>query len=86
MATELPGYHLSPIRKGTIGEPSKIREELQELEDAVAQKDRILMLVELADMYGAMELFMEKHLAGMTMEDLRVFAHTTRRAFENGRR
>lgn len=86
MTAQLPGYHLTPIIKGQLGEPSKIREELQELEDAFAQKDRILMLVELADMYGAMELFLEKHLPGMTMEDLKKFSHTTRRAFENGRR
>lgn len=81
-----PGYHLVPIEKGVLGETSKIAEELRELEDGFAQGDRILMLVELADLYGAIELFMEKHLPGMTMDDVRRFAATTRRAFDNGRR
>ena len=82
----VPGYHLTPITKGTLGEPSKIREELDELTDAYAQGDRILMLVELADLVGAVELFMAKHLPGMTLDDVRKFAQTTRRAFENGHR
>jgi len=81
-----PGYHLEPIVKGVLGETSKIAEELQELEDAQRQGDRILMLVEMADLYGAIELFLEKKFPGMTMYDVRHFAATTRRAFENGRR
>jgi hypothetical protein len=87
MTTELkPGYHLSVIPKGVLGETSKIAEELAELEDAVLQEDRILMLVELADMYGAIEHFLKRQLPGLTMADLAKFSATTRRAFENGRR
>lgn len=82
----VPGYHLSPIKKGVLGELSKVQEELDELTDAHLQQDRILALVELADLYGALELYMERHMPGMSMEDVRQFAQTTRRAFENGRR
>lgn len=81
-----PGYHLVTIPKGVLGETSKIAEELAELEDAQAQMDRIMMLVELADLYGAVELFLEKHFPAMSMEDLQRFSATTRRAFVNGRR
>jgi hypothetical protein len=82
----VPGYHLVPIRKGVLGELSKVQEELDELSDGFAQKDRILMSVEVADLYGALELFVEKHLPGLTMEDVAKFSATTRRAFTNGRR
>ena len=37
-----PGYHLRAIRKGKLGEVSKIREELEELEDATEQGVRIM--------------------------------------------
>lgn len=84
--TFVPGYHLVPIRKGELGELSKIQEELDELSDGFAQGDRILMAVELADLYGAMELFIEKHLPGVTMADVARFSAITRRAFANGRR
>lgn len=83
---QLPGYHLVTIQKGELGELSKVREELEELTDAHAQGDRIMQLVEAADLYGALELFLEKHIPGMTMQDLAKFSATTRRAFQNGRR
>lgn len=82
----VPGYHLSPIQKGVLGELSKVQEELDELKDAHEQGDRILALVELADLYGAIELYMEKHMPGMTMTDVQKFSATTKRAFKNGRR
>ena len=81
-----PGYHLAPIAKGQLGEISKIAEELEELADAQAQGNRIMMMVELSDLYGAIEHFLEKHTPGIAMSDLAVMAATTRRAFENGRR
>lgn len=83
---QLPGYHLVDIPKGVLGESSKIAEELTELQDAETQGDRILALVELADLYGAVEHYLEKQFPGMTMADLSRFAATTRRAFANGRR
>jgi hypothetical protein len=81
-----PGYHLVTIPKGVLGEISKIREELDELTDAMAQGSRIMAMVELSDMMGAVQAFMDKHLPGVTMEDLLTFSSITTRAFANGRR
>ncbi len=85
MADEFkPGYHLRPITKGVLGENSKIREELEEAEDAAAQGVVIMELVELADIYGALRLRIRKF--GLKMSDLEKMADVTERAFLNGRR
>jgi len=65
-----PGYHLRQIKKGTVGELSKIFEELDELEDAEEQNVRIMALVELSDMYGSIERYLEKYLPSITIKDL----------------
>lgn len=38
------GYHLQPIAKGTLGQASKIQEELDELLDAERQNNKILAM------------------------------------------
>ena len=81
-----PGYHLTAIPKGELGEPSKIREELLELEDAWRQQSKVLALVELADLVGAIEHLLARHFPGLTLADLTQFSAITRRAFENGHR
>lgn len=81
-----PGYHLVAISRGELGELSKIREELDELADAMAQGSRVMALVELSDMMGAVQAFMARHLPGTSMQDLLTFSEITKRAFENGRR
>lgn len=81
-----PGYHLQKIAKGDLGEVSKIREELCELEDAMQQGVKIMALIELADMMGAVEAFLAKHFPGITMEDLSKMSTVTKRAFINGHR
>lgn len=83
---ENPGYHLVAIPRGVLGELSKVREELDELEDAMAQGSRIMAAVELSDMVGALQAFMDRHLPGTTIEDLLKFSAITKRAFQNGRR
>jgi hypothetical protein len=80
------GYHLKEIKKGQIGEISKIKEEIEELEDAMKQDAKIMALVELSDLYGSIELYLEKHFPDVTMEDLKKMSHITQRAFRNGRR
>ena len=53
---EISGYHLHAIAtKGEYGAASKIREELEELEEAIQQDNKILILCELSDLYGALE-------------------------------
>ena len=54
------GYHKVEIKKGILGEYSKIREEFEELTDAVGQNNPILILVELSDMIGAIESYSKK--------------------------
>lgn len=81
-----PGYHLSEIPKGIVGESSKILEEVLELQDAELQNARIMALVELSDLIGAVEHFLEHNHPSTSLDDLITMAHITRRAFENGRR
>lgn len=81
-----PGYHLTEIPKGTIGESSKILEEILELQDAETQGAKVMALVELSDMIGAVEHYLAKHFPDMTLDDLRCMSDITKRAFRNGRR
>jgi hypothetical protein len=82
------GYHLasSKIRKGELGEISKIQEELDELTDAMTQNCRVMALLELSDLIGAIELFLEENFSGFTIEDLLTMQRITKRAFLNGAR
>lgn len=78
------GYHLRPIRKGDLSHPSKIIEEVDELEDALEQGNRILALCELADIYGALESVAQNLCC--SMDDLRKMSDATKRAFLDGSR
>jgi len=76
------GYHTRQITKGRLGELSKIREELEELEDAEAQGVKILIHCELADLYGAVRQYAKRH--GLRMRDLREMERLTSSAFRQG--
>lgn len=78
------GYHTVKIKKGALGETSKVQEELDELIDAEKQGVKILIAVELSDLYGALRAVAVKH--GYKMADLHDMAKLTRRAFEQGHR
>jgi len=80
------GYHSVPIPKGIVGEISKIEEELAELKDAMNQKNRIMALVELADLFGAISLYLEKEFPSFDMQDLFVMSQATISAFREGTR
>lgn len=81
------GYHLSSITKGVYGEASKIFEETEEFRDAIAQGNKIMSLVELADMVGAMDAYLQKEYDGkIGMHDLLEMSAATRRAFATGDR
>lgn len=82
----MAGYHLRDIPKGIFGELSKIEEELEEIKDSVEQKSKVMELVELSDLYGAVKGYLEKHHPGVTMEDLRIMSDITQRAFRSGAR
>lgn len=79
------GYHLYDIPKGELGERSKIIEEFKEWQDACEQDCKVMELVELSDLIGAIELYTNKHY-NLTLNDLIKMKDITERAFENGRR
>lgn len=78
------GYHLAPISKGAYGTSSKIREELEELEDSLAQNNRIMAACELADIVGAVKGLAEN--LGFTWDDIMKMQEVTERAFKDGTR
>jgi len=80
----MAGYHKREIPHGVFGEIGKIREELEELEDAYEQGIRIMVGCELSDLYGALEEFAIRN--GYTIEDLRKMAEISRHVFESGYR
>lgn len=81
-----PGYHLSKIEKRRFGSLGKIQEEVEELIDAHRQGSNIMVLIEMSDLYGAMEGFLAENYPSMTMGDLQKFSSITARAFRNGHR
>lgn len=80
------GYHVAQIKKGTLGQATKIREEAEEFLDAVNQNVKVMELVELSDLYGAIDAYITKHHPSLTMADLRKMSEVTARAFRNGSR
>ena len=56
----MAGYHIREIKKGIVGEFSKVAEEFLEFEDAVEQSSVVMALVELSDLVGAIEAFFAK--------------------------
>lgn len=80
------GYHISKIEKGTFGEVSKIKKEVAELEDAISQGAKVMALVELSDLIGAIQGFLSNYFPDMSLDDLIIMSKITKRAFENGER
>jgi len=81
------GYHIKEITKGELGELSKVNEELQEALDAEEQKNPVMVLLELSDILGAVDSYLQKHYDGkLTLKDLVVMAKATQRAFQSGER
>lgn len=86
MTIENPGYHITAIPKGVLGCSSKILEEILELQDAELQNCKIMALVELADLYGAIKMYLDKNCPSTTMADLEKMSAITQRAFTSGKR
>ena len=81
------GYHKNKIEKGIIGEASKIREEYEEFMDAVEQEEKIMQLIELSDLIGAIEAYTLKISGGsITLDHLLSMKDLTKSAFEDGSR
>lgn len=78
------GYHISTIEKGEIGKSTKILEEVLELIDAEKQECRVMALVELSDLFGAIQSYLNTNMKDISMKDLETMSNITKRAFENG--
>ena len=78
------GYHLREIEKGVLGEYTKIEEEFDEFHEALEQDNKLMAMLELSDMIGAIEAYVEKR--GMTLDDLIKMKDATKRAFQTGHR
>lgn len=78
------GYHISDIPKGEFGTIEKIVEEALELQDANKQNCKVMMLVELSDLYGAIRGFLNNNFPDIKMSDLEKMSNITERAFDNG--
>jgi hypothetical protein len=79
------GYHRRIIKKGEIGKFSKIEEEFNELKDGIEQENKILQIVELSDLVGAIEEFAIEEF-GLTLDDVIQFSNLTKQAFKDGSR
>lgn len=83
----MAGYHVADIPRGKFGEVSKIGEEFLELKDAVNQNNRIMALLELSDLIGAIEGFVEAEFGNtVSFDDLLKMKEATHRAFKEGKR
>lgn len=78
------GYHKKQIAKGVLGEFSKIKEEFDELSDAVEQNDKVMQICELSDLIGAIESYVLRF--NLTLYDLIEFSNKTKEAFKEGKR
>lgn len=79
------GYHTASIRKGTLGEYSKIQEEFQELEDAHEQGCKVLEICELCDILGAIDLY-ARNKFNLDISDLLEMSKKTAESFNEGKR
>lgn len=83
---EKKSYHISEIQKGDYGTSKKILEEVNELIDSENQKCKIMSLVELSDIIGAVEGYLETNYSNLTLDDLICMKQITKRVFKNGYR
>ncbi len=82
----MAGYHLREIPKGELGELSKVYEEVEEIRDAEVQGCSVMVLLELSDLLGSIQLYLEKHHSSISMQDLLKMSEVTQRAFRTGGR
>ena len=78
------GYHKRKIVKGVLGEFSKIQEEFEELTDSIEQNNNILIICELCDLVGAIELYAKKW--NISLADIIKMKESTNSAFNEGTR
>lgn len=79
------GYHKSKIKKGVLGEISKITEEYDEFIDASLQDSPVMELVELSDLLGAIDAY-STQTYNIGLDDLIKMTRSTQSAFREGER
>jgi len=79
------GYHKNEIKKGELGEFSKIQEEFDELTDAFEQGDKVLQICELTDLIGSIESY-SLNKFNLTLDDLISFSNKTKESFKENKR
>jgi len=84
--TDEPGYHIRPIEKREVGTLGKIAEEVEEALDAQEQGVELMVLIELADIVGAIKHYLAANHPELSLSDLEKMADVTARAFRAGRR
>lgn len=77
-------YHINKIPRGNYGDISKVQEEVCEFIDAKEQNVRIMEMLELSDIYGALEAVANTY--NLTMEDLKAMSDRTKESFNSGER
>lgn len=80
------GYHNNIIPKNQIGTFEKITEEFEELIDAHLSNNKIMELIEISDLIGSIELYLNQHFKYITIDDIIKMKDVTKRAFINGKR
>lgn len=80
------GYHVREIPRGEFGEISKIQEEWEEFIDSIGQGNHLMALMELSDLFGAIEAWLSQYHPSITIRDLLKMTDATRRAFLDGTR
>lgn len=82
----MSGYHIKDIKKGCVGDLSKVYEELDEVKDAEEQGVELMVLLELSDLLGAVECYLVKNHPSISLEDLIKMKNLTKRSFLSGER
>lgn len=80
----MSGYHKNHITRGLYGDISKVSEEVEEYLDAKMQGIRIMEMLELSDIYGALEAVAVGY--NLTMGDLKAMSDRTKSSFNSGER
>ena len=80
------GYHITPITKGKVGELSKVLEEVNEALDAEQQNCDVMVLLELSDVIGDIESYLELHHPTITIQSLITMKNITKKVFKEGTR
>lgn len=75
-------WHKREITRGVYGEFSKVLEEVEEAEDALEQNNKLMYLIELSDIVGAIEGIVENY--GLTLEELITFSDKVKESKRNG--